>query len=229
MDNKQKKEKHRNIIKNKEEYSKIKKNELVDMLINKDNELEEKEEKLEKFKKALIDMQENEKNFKEQLIRMQADFENYKKREEKKKREFMEYANKDLICQLLSVMDNLERAVSYSQNKEHQPETIREGINGTLKEFRKILEKEGLSPIKAVGEKFDPYCHEAIMQVESDKYPEDTVIEEITKGYYLKSNVIRPSVVKVSKGKTDKDNDTDNNSSENSIDNNKKNNDNNND
>ena len=229
MDNKQKKEKHINIIRNKEEYRKIKKNELVDMLISKDHELEEKEAKLEKIKKALINMQENEKNYKEQLIRMQADFENYKKREEKKRREFVEYANKDLICQLLSVMDNLERAVSYSQNKEHQPETIREGINGTLKEFRKILEKEGLSPIKAVGEKFDPYCHEAIMQVESDKYPEDTVIEEITKGYYLKSNVIRPSVVKVSKGKTDKDNDTEMDSSENSMDNNKNNNDNNND
>ena len=229
MDNKQKKDKHANITRNKEEYGKIKKNELVDMLIDKDNELKEKEEKLEKFKKALIDMQENEKNYQEQLIRMQADFENYKKREEKKKREFMEYANKDLICQLLSVMDNLERAVSYSQNKEHQSETIREGIKGTLKEFRKILEKEGLSPIKAIGEKFDPHCHEAIMLVESDKYPEDTVMEEITKGYYLKSNVIRPSVVKVSKGKTDKDNDTEMDSSENSMDNNKNNNDNNND
>lgn len=229
MDNRQKKEKDKNIIRNKEEYRKIKKSELVDMLINKDNELKEKEAKLEKFKKALLDMQENEKNYKEQLIRMQADFENYKKREEKKRREFMEYANKDLICQLLSVIDNLERAVSYSQNKEHQPETIKEGIKGTLKEFRKILEKEGLIPIKAVGEKFDPYCHEAIMQVESDKYPEDTVMEEITKGYYLKSNVIRPSVVKVSKGKTDKDNDIDSDSSENSIDNNKNNDNNNND
>jgi len=229
MDNNQKNEKDKNMLKNKEEYRKMKKNELVDMLIDRDNELKEKQTKLEKFKKALIDMQENEKNYKEQLIRMQADFENYKKREEKKRREFMEYANKDLICQLLSVMDNLERAVSYSQNKEHQPETIREGIKGTLKEFRKILEKEGLTPIKAVGEKFDPYCHEAIMQVESDKYPEDTVMEEITKGYYLKSNVIRPSVVKVCKGKTDKNSDTDRDSSENSIDNNNKNNDNNND
>ncbi|MFW6148467.1 MAG: nucleotide exchange factor GrpE [Atribacterota bacterium] len=229
MDNKQKNEKDKSMLKNNEEYRKMKKNELVDMLIDRDNELKEKQTKLEKFKRALIDMQENEKNFKDQLIRMQADFENYKKREEKKRREFMEYANKDLICQLLSVMDNLERAVSYSQNKEHQPETIREGIKGTLKEFRKILEKEGLTPIKAVGEKFDPYCHEAIMQVESDKYPEDTVMEEISKGYYLKSNVIRPSVVKVCKGKTDKNSDTGRDSSENSIDNNNKNNDNNND
>ncbi|MDI9596682.1 MAG: nucleotide exchange factor GrpE, partial [Atribacterota bacterium] len=80
-------------------------------------------------------------------------------------------------------------------------ESVKEGIEGILKELHKILEKEGLKPINAVGEKFDPYCHEAIMQVESDKFPEDIVTEEITKGYYLKSNVIRPSVVKVSKGK----------------------------
>lgn len=187
-----------------ENYKKMKKNELVDMLIDKNNELKKKEAKLEKFKKALIDMQENEKNYKEQLIRMQADFENYKKREEKKKQEFMEYAKQDLIYQLLSVIDNLERAASYTQNKEHQPETIEEGIKGTLKEFRSILQKEGLKPIKAVGEKFDPHCHEAIMQVESEQYPEDTVMEEISKGYYLKSKIIRPSLVKVSKGKPEK-------------------------
>ncbi len=149
-------------------------------------------------------MKENEKDYKAQLMRMQADFENYKKREEKKKKEFMEYAKQDLICQLLSVIDNLERAASYTQNKEHQPETIEEGIKGTLKEFRSILEKEGLKPVKAVGEKFDPHCHEAIMQVESEQYPEDTVMEEISKGYYLKSKIIRPSLVKVSKGEPEK-------------------------
>ncbi len=204
MDNK-KKEKDKIITDKKEKYKKMKKNDLIDELINREDELNKGEAKLKEIKEELIDMNENDKHYRDQLIRMQADFENYKKREEKKKREFMEYAKKDLICQLLSVIDNLERAVSYSQNQEHQAETIRGGIKGTLKEFRKILEKEGLKPIKAVGEKFDPYCHEAIMQVESDQYPEDTVMEEITKGYYLKSNVIRPSVVKVSKGRNGKE------------------------
>lgn len=185
-------------------YKKMKKNELLDELTYRENELHQSEKRLKEIIKELKEARENEKQYREQIIRMRADFENYKKREDKKKQEFMKYAKQDLICQLLSIIDNLERAASYTQNKEYQPETIEEGIKGTLKEFRKILEKEGLKQIKAVGERFDPYCHEAIMQVESDKYPEDTVMEEISKGYYLNSKVIRPSLVKVSKGHSEK-------------------------
>ena len=222
MDSNQDKDKK--IIDNKEKYKKMKKYALIDELIAMEEELKKKETQLEENVEGLRDMKDNEKNCRNQLIRMQADFENYKKREEKKKQEFIEYAKQDLICQLLSVIDNLERAASYTQNKGHQPETIEEGIRGTLKEFRKILEKEGLRPVKAVGEKFDPYCHEAIMQVESDQYLEDTVMEEITKGYYLKSKVIRPSVVKVSKGPTWKDRQKEKDETENTENNKNKNN-----
>ena len=229
MGSNQEKENNNRILANKENYKKMKKNDLIDELIARDNELKKKETQLEKIEEELTDMKRKEKYYRDQLIRMQADFENYQKREEKKKQEFMEYAKKDLICQLLSVIDNLERATSYAQNQEHQPETIREGIKSTLKEFRKILEKEGLKSIKAVGEKFDPYCHEAIMQVESDQYSEDTVMEEITKGYYLKSKVIRPSVVKVSKGRTGKELEKEIDETENSKNSNDKNKNNNND
>jgi molecular chaperone GrpE len=213
-------EKDERKIENKEKYLKMKKINLAELLNNKDEELEKRESKYKKIKKELAQKEENEKYYKEQLIRMQADFENYKKREEKKKKEFIEFANKDLIYRLLSVVDNLERAASYSKNEEHKPESIREGLESILKEFRKILEQEGVSHIKAVGEKFDPYCHEAIMQVESEKYPEDTVIEEITKGYYLKSQVIRPSVVKVSKGQAETEKTSEEDDIENSTNNN---------
>ncbi len=213
MDSKKKQEeKYERKIDNKEKYIKMKKKNLIELINNKDEEMAKKESNIKKIEKELIKKDETEKYYKEQLIRMQADFENYKKREEKKKKEFIEFANKDLIYRLLSVVDNLERAASYSKNEKNNHESIRKGLDVVLKEFRKILEKEGVSPIKAVGEQFDPYCHEAIMQVESEKYPEDTVIEEITKGYYLKSQVIRPSVVKVSKGqsKEEKKNEEDN-------------------
>lgn len=210
MDDKHNKDIDTNRSNIKDKYQKMKKNDLIELLEEKDERLSSLKSQLDSTKEDLYDMKQNENKYREQLIRMQADFENYKKREEKKKKEFMEYANKDLICQLLSVMDNLERALSYSKNKEHNIESIKEGIDSTLKDFRKILEKEGLKPIKAVGEKFDPYCHEAIMHVESDKFPEDTVAEEITKGYYLKSNIIRPSIVKVSKGPKDQESREDN-------------------
>lgn len=224
MDSKNKKEEKDTIsIDNKEKYIRMKKNDLVELLAQKDDELKTLESKLNKEKKELVQKEGNEKYYKEQLIRMQADFENFKKREDKKKKEFMEYANKDLICRLLSVVDNLERAASYAKNEESHSESIREGVKGILKEFRKILEQEGVRPIKAVGEKFDPYCHEAIMQVESEKFPEDTITEEITKGYYLKSQVIRPSVVKVCKGQAEDNKKCEDDNMEESSNNNKKN------
>jgi molecular chaperone GrpE len=224
MDSKNKKEEKDTIsIDNKEKYIRMKKNDLVELLAQKDDELKTLESKLNKEKKELVQKEDNEKYYKEQLIRMQADFENFKKREDKKKKEFMEYANKDLICRLLSVVDNLERAASYAKNEESHSESIREGVKGILKEFRKILEQEGVRPIKAVGEKFDPYCHEAIMQVESEKFPEDTITEEITKGYYLKSQVIRPSVVKVCKGQAEDNKKCEDDNMEESSNNNKKN------
>lgn len=187
----------------KEEDKKKLKNTLCDKLHTKQGVLEEKQRKLEVMQKEMNEIKESSKHYKDQLIRMQADFENYKKREEKKKQEFVEYAKEGLICKLLSVIDNLERASTYAENQEEHTETIKEGIRRILKEFLEILGKEGLKPIKAVGEKFDPYCHEAIMQTESDKYPDDTVVEELSKGYYLKSKVVRPSVVKVCKNQKD--------------------------
>jgi len=218
MKNKEKRETKENIPKDikkvNEKYLKMKKEEILEALEDKDNEIKNYQIKLEQIQQKTEELKKNENIYKDQLLRMQADFENYKKREEKKKKDFMEYANKDLICKLLSVIDNLERAVSYSHNQKHQSESIRKGIESVLKDFQKILEKEGLAPIKSLGKRFDPYCHEAIMQVESDKYPEDTVTEEITKGYYLKSNVIRPAIVKVSKGKNQDDTDKDTNNND---------------
>ena len=184
------------------DLKKMQKPELIKEIAARDKQLQEALNSLSKTGAELEIMKEAKKTDKEQLIRMQADFENYKKREEQKKHEFMEYAKKDLICQLLSVMDNLERASCYTdeQSDDKRLNDIKEGLKGILKDFQNILEKEGLKPIKSVGEKFDPYCHEAIMHLESDKYPEDAVMEELVKGYYLKSKVLRPSVVKVSKG-----------------------------
>lgn len=184
------------------DLKKIQKPELLQEITSRDEQLKEMADNLKKTEAELNKIKESEKLYKDQLIRMQADFENYKKREEKKKQEIVEYANQDLICQLLSVVDNLERASTYASNQDSEKhlEDIKEGLKGILKDFRNTLEREGLRPVKSIGEKFDPYCHDAIMHIESDKYPEDTVTEELVKGYYLKSKVIRPSVVKVSKG-----------------------------
>lgn len=165
--------------------------------------LKEKKEIIKKLENKLLKAekinQEKEnlsKEYLEHLKRLQADFENYKKREEKKKIEFVEFANEGLLDNLLSIVDNLERALNSTKN-DNDIEAVRQGINNILKEFYNILNKEGVRPIKAIGHKFDPYKHEAVMSFKTDQYPEDTVTEELCKGYYIKSKVLRPAMVKV--------------------------------
>jgi molecular chaperone GrpE len=154
------------------------------------------ENELQEIKKLAQEKDNLSKEYLEYLKRLQADFENYKKQQEKKKKEFIEFANEKLLNDLLPVVDNLEKALDSTKN-ENNIEAIKQGINNILKDFHNILMREGVNPIKALGQKFDPYKHEAVMSFETDKYPEDTVTEELRKGYYIKSKVLRPAMVKV--------------------------------
>ena len=127
------------------------------------------------------------------LKRLQAEFENYKKWNAREKAEFAKYANADLISQLLPVLDSFEIALKNTNDKEK----FVEGIKIIYAQFHSILEAEGLRPIKATGEKFDPYKHEVLMKEESDK-PDDAILEEFQKGYMLNDKILRHSKVKVS-------------------------------
>jgi len=133
---------------------------------------------------------------KDQLLRKNADFENYKKQLTREKTNFIVYANEKLITDLLTTVDNLERAVKEIRKKE--PESA-QGIEMIYQEFMKVLEGNGLKKINALGGKLDPYYHEVFMQEPSDE-PEGTIIEELQPGYMLNLKVIRHSKVKVSKG-----------------------------
>jgi len=177
-------------------YKQITKEELTQKLKEKKEIIKKLQDKLLETKKIAQEKENLSKEYLEHLKRLQADFENYKKRQEKKKKEFIEFANEELINKLLSIVDNLERALDSTKN-ENSIEAISQGINNILKEFHDILNKEGVRPIKAIGHKFDPYKHEAVMSFETDKYLEDTVTEEFRKGYYIRSKVLRPAMVKV--------------------------------
>jgi molecular chaperone GrpE len=128
--------------------------------------------------------------------RAQADFINYKKRAEQEKQELSKFANLVLILNLLPVLDDFERAFSSipASTKKH---SWLDGIKLIERKLWAILEAQGLSPIKALGEPFDPTLHEAVRQ---DKGQEGIVIEEIQKGYLLEDRVIRPSKVVVGNG-----------------------------
>lgn len=132
------------------------------------------------------------------LQRLQADFENYRRRTRIEKEETLKYASESIISQLLPVVDNFERALS-SVKDGGGVEKFSEGIEMILRQLMQVLNNEGVTQIDAVGCTFDPQCHDAVMQVEEEGYEENTVVEELLRGYKLKDKVIRPSMVKVTK------------------------------
>ena len=127
------------------------------------------------------------------LKRLQAEFENYKKWNAKEKTEFVKYANAELIAQMLPIIDSFEIALKNTNDKEK----FVEGIKMIYAQLHSMLESQGLRPINAAGQKFDPYKHEVLMKEQSDK-PDDTILEEFQKGYMLNDRIIRHSKVKIS-------------------------------
>ena len=140
---------------------------------------------------------------KDRVLRLNAEFDNFRKRTLKEREEFIKYANEKLILELIDVCESLERGLENAKNTDNKDKLI-EGMELIYKQFKNVLEKNGLTPIKALGEKFDPYKHEAMMQTLTDECEENTILEEFTRGYMLNNRVIRYSKVRVSKKKEDK-------------------------
>jgi molecular chaperone GrpE len=137
------------------------------------------------------------KEINDKYLRLYAEFENYKKRVNKDKEELVRYGNESLIYELLPVIDNLEMALKHASD--NVSEGLVQGVEITLKELQKTLEKSGLVAIEADGKPFDPLVHHAMTQIERDDIDEKVVIEEFRKGYMLRDKVLRPSLVAVSK------------------------------
>ena len=142
-------------------------------------------------------------DYKADLQRLAADFSNYRKRNEAERLEFAKYAKADVITKLLDVLDGYDRALaSMPDDVKGQPgNTWVEGLGLVERKLRSILEGEGLEAIDSMGTPFDPYLHEAVAHVESDR-PEGTVIAEHQKAYRLNDKVIRPALVSVAKVRT---------------------------
>lgn len=156
----------------------------------------EQAEDIETLQQALAEEQEKAENYLASWQRCQADFVNYKQRAEQEKGEIIEFANSTLICNLLPIMDDLERAFA-SVTADLDESNWTEGIKLIYNKLKATLEAQGLTEIEARGQPFDPRLHEAVMQQEGE---EGMVIEEIQKGYKFKEKVIRPSLVIVGKG-----------------------------
>ncbi|MBI2141751.1 nucleotide exchange factor GrpE [Candidatus Woesearchaeota archaeon] len=160
-------------------------------------------------------------DYKDSLQRLQAEFENYKKRVDKEKVQFRQFAAAEVVKNFLPVLDSFELALKSIANGSNSgkiitaaaDDKIARGLELIYGQFYSALEAQGLRPIKAVGEKFDPYKHEVLMQEETaDEKRDGVVVEEFQKGYALNDVILRYSKVKVLKfAKASADKNTDKN------------------
>jgi molecular chaperone GrpE len=140
-------------------------------------------------------------DLKDRLQRRQADFENYRKRVERERSETYNRVVSDVAAKLLPVVDNLKRALEAEASVEaSESDEFRHFLSGVdliSKQLNGVLDALGVKPIAAVGEKFDPHIHEAVVMEATDDYEPDTVMQEIVSGYRLGDKLIRPALVKV--------------------------------
>ena len=154
-----------------------------------------------KLKEALEREKERAEEYLNRLKYLQADFQNYQRRVEREREELVKRGNEELILKLLSVVDDLERAVEAGKSLSDK-EVLVSGVEMVLKQFQAALAEEGLSQIEAVGKPLDPELHEAVATVETNHYPENIIVRVLRKGYSLNGKVIRPSMVEVAKKPT---------------------------
>lgn len=171
-----------------------------------ENEKEVKEEKKEtevvktdgKEEKSAEKSEENplEKELadtKDQLLRVTAEYANFRKRSEKEKNESFTFATAKAVKEILSVADNLERALA---NEQEDYEGLKKGVEMTFNGLMTSLEKLGVTTCGEVGEKFDPNFHNAVMHVEDDSLEENVITDVFQKGYKIGDKVVRPAMVK---------------------------------
>lgn len=153
------------------------------------SEIELLKDENEKLKKQIDDLS-------DRYLRALAEYENYRKRSSKEKDGAYADAYTDVLKQILPVIDNLERAVPYTENAP-EDDNVAKGVAMTLKSFEDALKKLGVEEIEALGQPFDPVFHNAVMHVEDENLGKNEVAEVLQKGYKKGDKVIRYSMVKV--------------------------------
>jgi molecular chaperone GrpE len=148
-------------------------------------------EEIEQLKKELEKQTRQAEERLDQLKYLQADFDNFRKWNAKEKEAITSMANERLISDLLVILDDFELALPSLEKEKN-----REGMQMVYKKLQKILSTYGLEPIECVGRKFDPNSHEALCR-EQCREETGKILEDLGKGYRLKSKVIRPSKVKI--------------------------------
>jgi molecular chaperone GrpE len=130
----------------------------------------------------------------ERLARLQAEFDNYRKRAAREQQDYRDYALADALKAFLPILDSLDRAAK-SENPD--VDSYRSGVELIDRQFHDALSKLGVKPIEAAGAKFDPNLHQAVQMVHTEEELDNTVIDEMQRGYTLKDRLLRPAMVRV--------------------------------
>ncbi|HCU08237.1 MAG TPA: nucleotide exchange factor GrpE [Clostridiales bacterium] len=141
-----------------------------------------------------------EEDLQTRYLRLAADFQNFRRRSEKEKNDVYAYANEKIVLELLDVIDNFERAMDHTW--EAGEDRLMEGMTMILKQLYGVLEKNHVEVIDALGQKFDPTHHDAVMAEPSETYESGMVTRVMQKGYMLNKKVIRPAMVVVAADRT---------------------------
>jgi molecular chaperone GrpE len=137
---------------------------------------------------------------KDRYLRLGADFDNFRRRSLKERQDLHNYANENLVKELLPIVDNLERAVEHGRKEEQRGDSdnLLQGVELTYRSLLQLLTRQGVVEIQALGEPFNPQSHEAVRRVPTGDKPPGTVVEVYQKGYMLKDRMLRPAMVAVS-------------------------------
>jgi len=192
--------------------TKSEKNELKKDL-SQDNDLDKKEEEIKKTPdiKKEESVEEKLKSTQEKLLRTMAEMENQRRRFEKEKEEAFEFGGFNFARESLSLLDNIDRAITSFKNDENLKDNkdlskIIDGIDVIKKDLISIFKRSGIESIECINKKFDPNFHQAMLEIENNTKESGIVIQEIQKGYMMKDRLLRPSLVGVTKKPPEKAN-----------------------
>jgi len=157
--------------------------------------LKKKEHENKELRLAAEELRAEAAGLKDRYLRMAADMDNQRKRFDRERAEYVQFAQGDLLKELLTVLDNFERALKTRDQAEGAG--FQEGVDLIAKQLQDLVRKRGVTPVEAVGVRFDPAVHQAILTEEAEGIEEPVIGEELQKGYKLHDRLLRPALVKV--------------------------------
>ncbi len=157
---------------------------------------ESNEERIRALEAALEAAREDAKQSQDRWMRERADLENFRRRTARERADLAKFASEGVLRDLLSVVDNLERAVAHAEGDEGP---LLSGVKLVLKSLQDVLERHGVKRVRAQGALFNPAEHEAVAQVESAVHEPNAVVDEHQAGYRLHDRLLRPAMVTVAK------------------------------